>query len=421
MGLVLRRRGLVVGRVCAAGLCSILVLCLGGVGAGAKGKNLAAAGGGSAFHSATPGWFLQSAAVPSGSTGFLSGVSCTSGASCTAVGTWSRGDRVGVLVELSRGSRWMLERTRPYDAVLSGASCTARRTCAAVGSIEHGFGQFNLLIRWNGARASATPSRPPLNYTDFADLSGVSCASVTACMAVGSAQDCGDDGCQVIAEAARWDGSKWSVESIASRPRWYDTGLSAVSCTSATACVAVGYYDITQGCDYGGSRCVQFPLVERWNGAQWSMQSIAKQGGGSRVGLSGVSCATMTACTAVGAFVRGILVEQWNGSAWSVERIAKPLGGTAIHLVAVSCSSSSACTAVGDFIDATGQQVPLAERLADSRWSIQQTPSLAGATSAVLTGVSCTPTACTAVGGLIPATASPAVAEPIPLVMRWQR
>ena len=71
------------------------------------------------------------------------------------------------------------------------------------------------------------------------------------------------------------------------------TQLTAVSCTSANACTAVGWYTNSGG--------VTVTLAERWNGSAWSIQTTPNPPGATTALFEGVSCPTTTACTAVGA------------------------------------------------------------------------------------------------------------------------
>jgi hypothetical protein len=139
-------------------------------------------------------------------------------------------------------------------------------------------------------------------------LRAVSCASKTTCMAVGQV-DYPESG----APAERWDGTAWSARPIA-LPVSSDTvrqvDLDAVSCSSATACTAVGSFAPLAGGQYG--------LVERWDGSTWSVQTPSP--GPNRAYLfSGVSCPSRTTCTAVGSKPRGmwandILIERWSAN-----------------------------------------------------------------------------------------------------------
>lgn len=66
---------------------------------------------------------------------------------------------------------------------------------------------------------------------------------------------------------------------------------------------------------------------------------------------------------------------------WSIQPAPEPSGATSTVLSGVSCSSRRACLAVGDYSDRAGRRVPLAERWTGTRWSIERTavPSAAPA------------------------------------------
>jgi hypothetical protein len=211
----------------------------------------------------------------------------------------------------------------------------------------------------------------------------VSCGSPTACIAVGGS------GWRVD----RWDGTSWSIESVAQAGA-ASAALSGVSCTSPTACTVVGA--TSSG-----------PLAERWDGTSWSMQPTAAALPAS---LMSVSCASLTACTAVGGIssdqrLPATVAEGWNGASWSIQPTPTPTpdpaGTTPLYLTDVSCASLTACIAVGGYVD---QSAALVERWDGTSWSIQPTPSPAGGVRGIfLSDVSCaSPMACTLVGSYTP-------------------
>jgi len=93
----------------------------------------------------------------------------------------------------------------------------------------------------------------------------------------------------LLATAASASASGWSRQ-LAAKPASKNSALTAVSCTSRRACVAVGYFMNKSG--------RSFALVERWNGIRWSIQP--NPAGTHLSLLSGVSCTSARACTAVG-------------------------------------------------------------------------------------------------------------------------
>jgi len=55
-----------------------------------------------------------------------------------------------------------------------------------------------------------------------------------------------------------------------------------------------------------------------------------------------------------------MLAEQWNGTAWPIPATANPPGVVDSSLTGVSCASSDACTAVGNGVNTSDTDVTLA-------------------------------------------------------------
>src|SRR6476661_3698430 len=75
--------------------------------------------------------------------------------------------------------------------------------------------------------------------------------------------------------------------------------------------------------------------------------------------LYGASCTSASACTAVGDYVTSTgasktLAEHWNGTAWAVQSTPTPSGAADSFLQDVACTSASACTAVGYYATSAG-------------------------------------------------------------------
>jgi len=162
---------------------------------------------------------------------------------------------------------------------------------------------------------------------------------------------------------------------VGSPPVKHADFLAGVSCTSRTSCLAAGSY-------YYGASGPQHPLVERWDGTSWQVQSLPAD---ARDGvLTAISCAGAGSCTAVGSPVIG-----WNGSRWSIELRSSPF-------TAVSCPALSSCVAVGTSQSGT----PEAGAWNGRRWRVGPMAGLPGYVQSVtVAGVSCwAPTGCLAVG-----------------------
>jgi hypothetical protein len=339
-------------------------------------------------------WTIQATPTPTGAqNSSLSGVSCTSATSCTAVGNYTNSGGTEVtLAETWNGTTWTAQTTpnpTGTSASLSGTSCTSGTACTAVGSYVSSSGIYMMLAeRWDGSKWTIQATPNPSNAPNF--LYGVSCTSTTGCTAVGYYNGSGGD---QLTLAVRWDGTNWTIQSTPDPSGGRESSLSGASCTAPAACTAVGYYVNTTG--------HQLMLAERWDGVAWTVQTTPNPTGAQFSSLSGVSCTSATACTAVGSYANSAgltLAERWNGTTWTVQPTPNPTG-TSPSLYGVSCTSATACIAVGSYIDSTGNRVTLAERWDGTNWTIQPTPSPSGGGDSFLSGVSCTSaTACTAVG-----------------------
>lgn len=329
--------------------------------------------------------------------GVLSGVSCRSATACTAVGFANRLGRDVTLAERWNGSRWAIEAT-PNPAGANGSrlvyvSCVSRSFCTAVGTYFDRAGVLvTLAERWNntGWAIQATPNPAAAKRSK---LNGVSCSAATACVAVGWFVN-GSGKYTTLAE--RSNGTGWAIQPTPNPAGAKGSELIQTSCTSLRACTAVG--------DFVNSAGTDVTLAERWNGAGWTIESTPNPVGAQSSDLAGVSCTRSTTCTAVGYYVNSAgtlvsLAERWNGSTWSNQQVPTPAGAKRSALVDVSCTSIRTCTAVGDFVNSAGTDVTLAERWNGHTWAIQPTPNPRGAKRSVFYGASCGSTAaCTAVG-----------------------
>jgi antitoxin (DNA-binding transcriptional repressor) of toxin-antitoxin stability system len=333
---------------------------------------------------------------------YLYGVSCTASASCIAVGTYRPtgypvygSPRTAASLKVSGSSLTLSPIVASTES--KAVSCATETVCVAVGGGGEDKRHTASTI-WNGGKwASLTPQVPA--GASASSLSGVSCMGAYECEAVGSYVDSSGTR-KTLAENASNTGHirymEWAVQSTPNPAGAKASSLSGVSCSSGSACTAVGTYTNSSG--------TQLTLAERWNGSEWSIQSTPNPAGFKSASLSGVSCPTSTSCTAVGTYTNSsgtqlTLAERWNGSEWSIQSTPNPAGAKASSLSGVSCSTSTSCTAVGTYTDEGGTQRTLAAYWNGTTWSIQTTPNPAGAKASSLSGVSCAgPGSCAAVG-----------------------
>ena len=287
---------------------------------------------------------------------------------------------------------------------------------------------FTTTLLWT---ISATPD--PSGGTENA-LQGISCSSVTACVAVGSYKN--SSGVQVTL-AERWNGSEWQLMSTPNPTGASLSFLRGVSCASSTLCIAVGQYKNSSG--------VLVTLAERWNGTEWVVRLrliravppsctvclahrplrvwplvhtkvvliLSRSVGTGQNGLSrrpqrlarlfnelyAVSCYSANVCTAVGTAFEP-LIERWNGTEWTIQKgVSK---STRNVLSAISCPTEKSCIAVGEYAEGYygGPWFSLGESWNGTEWSSQSLPNPSGAKGSWLPGLACTSaTVCMAVGG----------------------
>jgi hypothetical protein len=339
-------------------------------------------------------WSVVASPNPSPTNSSLSAVSCASASSCFAVGGQFGSPYMRAVTERWNGLKWSVVPS-PSPGVSSsfaGVSCVDASFCMAVGSSWPTNSAFNALIEaWNGVTWSVLPI--PVVTATFSELIHVSCTSASACVAVGWSAT----GNTTTSLAEQWNGTAWSLMAGPNpAPPGVLTVLSGVSCVSATSCVAVGYHG-------AGPNHRTMTLIERWDGATWSIVPSPNRyvGPSAGNGFRGVSCASGNECFAVGSTGNGgpgvTLVEQWNGAAWVI--VPSPNhNDNSNWLLGVSCPTTTACYAVGDAYDNAGISHTLMESWNGAAWVRVPSPRLSEREGFVI-DVSCaTSITCEAVG-----------------------
>ena len=335
----------------------------------------------------------------------LNAVSCSGPSACVAVGIYATPEAnppyntpPQTLIESWNGSAWSIvpspDTSSTLDNALSAVSCSSPSACVAVGGQTGASAHAQTLIEsWNGSAWSIVPS-PNISASQDDGLSGVSCSGPSSCVAVGANLPAGSAD-QTLTEL--WNGSVWSIVPSPNTSASQDNELDAVSCSGPSACVAVGQYYL--------SPIVSQTLIESWNGSAWSIVPSPNNGSQTNL-LRGVSCNNPSACTAIGSYAPSggsdqTLIESWNGSVWSIVTSPNTSPTQNDELSGVSCTSSSACTAAGYYLlassDGSASEQTLIESWNGSAWSIVTSPN--ASPTNLLEGVSCNGSSvCTAVG-----------------------
>jgi len=328
----------------------------------------------------------------------LDQVSCSSARNCFAVGTAQSGLDQNTLVEHWNGSAWSIVSSPiprgSFGTQLTGVSCPTSTSCTAVGFNDGAETETALIEHWNGKAWSVVPS-PALKGVEVGVLSAVSCPSAVNCTAVGV--QFGLSAAKVLIE--HWSGKAWSIVPSPSPSGAEIAELLGVSCPTSTSCTAVGISEAFEGTRSPGAKT----LVERWDGTAWSV-SPSPTPAAPFASLGAVSCASATSCDAVGMDSASLVAtskafaEHWDGTAWKIVTVATPKGAKTTLLSSVSCRSANSCDAVGLATNASGTKT-LVEHWTGARWQIVSSANPSGAVSASLAGVSCpNASTCLAVG-----------------------
>jgi hypothetical protein len=200
--------------------------------------------------------------------------------------------------------------------------------------------------------------------------------------------------CTVWAAGSASAATTWVIQATPNPDSATGPALVGVSCPSADSCFGVGTDTNSNPADQ-----VTQMLAEHWNGSSWAIQATPNPSGSQGAQLGAVACPSTTSCIAVGdntkstntgADVNEGAAERWNGSTWTFQAMPSPSGALNANFSGVSCTSVTSCTAVGDVETSGGVEQPLAERWNGSTWAIQATPVPSGAEESGLDGVSCT-------------------------------
>ena len=265
-------------------------------------------------------WFCMAAGGPTGAErwngtswaampsppGGVSGVSCGSRKLCMVI--------YQGLVRSWNGTTWHLWKPQtdfctgsaPGPCGLDGVSCASATNCVTVGTWTQSQEpiQNAVSVYWNGTSWTRDYELPARGNP--AQLNAVSCTG-SFCLATGSSSD--DSAGGTVADADTFDATSQSWTSVppdlgnlcAEFRACYWT--AAISCASPTSCMTLGGPDGSQW----------------WNGTGWASARTISAGRGSA--LQGLSCGGSN-CLTVGfrtvAGKRRTLAELWNGSAWTI-------------------------------------------------------------------------------------------------------
>lgn len=272
-----------------------------------------------------------------------------------------------------------------------------------------------------GAASVTIIAMPKPKPTKSEKLVSVSCVSTDFCVAVGMQNVLANNSFSATyidqTLIKMWDGITWSVSQSPNIGTMVLNQLFQVSCVSRTFCKASGTYRHTSNV---GISDANYPLIVTWNGASWSLDTVPDISLG--LGLSGLSCPSISSCFAVGStkgtrnptvLSKGVFM-QWDGMSWAIQKSPQDSLEQANYPGAISCVSTTFCMAVGKLTTTSTSTVPAVESLLIQtwdglNWSTAPAPNVNASEKSSLNSVSCvSSTYCMAVGTSGAATATSA-------------
>ncbi|HTW97879.1 MAG TPA: IPT/TIG domain-containing protein [Acidimicrobiales bacterium] len=297
------------------------------------------------------------------------------------VDTWSSGTWSSQLLPVPGGAV-------PFDATPEAVTCTAASQCTIVGVYYTSSATSALVDTLSGSTWSETELTSPPTADPDPVLSAVSCASATFCVAVGENQTTAVDVYEPI--VAVGSGTSWSIAAGPESSGMTTASLTSVACPSTTSCVAVGSEESSNENTYG--------LIDTYSSVSgWSAQEAAVSGGLTSPGkyysvsfLDAVTCPAAGTCFAAGwfdttSYAQYPLVDKLVSGTWSGINAGTESSSVQSALVSISCASTTECAAAGSWnAPSNGESNPLFETWNGSSWALKPgaEPSNAGTVAA---------------------------------------
>jgi hypothetical protein len=233
--------------------------------------------------------------------------------------------------------------TAPFSGTGEALSCQSLTQCTILGQTLGRTGVLPLAGSWTPARAVVTQQQPPSRSSLGNQVDGLSCLPTT-CVGVGSVNN------GVNSTLRRIDVLSstgiWSTTLLPAAHRGANV-LFGVSCPTVTSCIAVG--TVATGARVAQTHSSITTITLGAHGFT-SVTAAVHPTPGTVDSLTSVSCPTPNWCAAVGTTFGGAgkqwtpLIEVFNGTTW----VQQPATGlTSGYLLGVSCNAPQSCVAVG--------------------------------------------------------------------------
>ena len=356
---------------------------------------------------------------------YIHSIACSSSDSCAVAGDYSTSGGPGGLLPLKSQAGWSTNSVSPPAAgspprsLFDSVACPSAGNCTAVGSYvtSQGARQGVFVTQSGGLWGQGTEVSPPADAKQIGSFNSVACPGAGECVAVGDYENSSGDNQALIATSSA-GGPVTGLEAplpqdaaaATSNAGFAGSQLNAVSCPSASTCVAVGTYYDNHGVLQG--------LLLRESGSGWTATRAPLPAGAENPAdpnyfdLTAVACPAADNCSAVGYYPgasssqQGVLLTLANGT-WSNQQLSLPSDAAqnpGVQLASVACVSSGNCTAAGSYTDSSGVGHALIVTEKDGAWSRGTAPALpadaAPNQSSAIAAVACVSSSgdCTAVG-----------------------
>jgi hypothetical protein len=231
--------------------------------------------------------------------------------------------------------------------------------------------QYQTLTQhWDGTGWTAVPS--PSKTTVNSVLDGVTVAGVNQAWAVGTA-GCPADHSRTLTE--HWNGSRWSI--VASP----NGGVSGNHFSTLQAVTAISPSDVWAVGGQAGIRSqmpVTVPLIEHWNGTNWSLMPVPQTAAGVLESVSATSASDVWAVGAGQQSGQSTVALHFDGSSWKLVHVPTP-PGTSGGLFGVNALSTNDAWAVGEaFPNAGGNGTILTDHWNGTSWQVVTVPPVGG-------------------------------------------
>ena len=241
----------------------------------------------------------------------------------------------------------------------------------AVGLRPGGRCQYQTLTQhWDGSAWTIVPS--PSNTMVNSVLDGVTVTGTNQAWAVGTV-GCPADQSRTLTE--HWNGSRWSI--VASP----DGGVRGNRFSTLQAVTAISPSDVWAVGGQAGIRNgapVAVPLIERWNGTNWSIVPVPTAAVGVLESVSGTSASDVWAVGAGQQSGQSAVALHFDGSSWKLVTVPTP-PGTSGGLFAAKALSPADAWAVGEsFPNAGGPGTILTDHWNGTSWQVVTAPPAGG-------------------------------------------